>query len=124
MAVLGASDSKGTFAVAFPEAGEYRVEFSFPREPTREESTQDVRLDYVVTPGGRNSANRANNAPRTTVLSNNFRNTPLLILVPKGGAQFTGTLRSATMDHAPEAERAINEVGVSVKSSRPKGGIK
>ena len=125
MAVLATTDSKGRFAMAFSEQGEYRIEFGIgAKTALREHPVGDFRLDYVVTPNGGSSESKRTEASRTTLLSSNFKNARLLVVVPNGGVEITGAFQSAETDQGPAADRAINEAGVSVKSSRPKGSAK
>ena len=113
MLVLATTDSKGRFDIAFPEEGEYRIEFGTGAKTTlRETPTGAVRLDYVVTPMCCRSQSRPTDASRTTILSNNFKDARLLIVVPKGGADISGALQSATTKKGPTAGKGITESGI------------
>ena len=127
MLVLATTNSKGRFDIAFSEEGEYRIEFGMgPKTTPREAPIGEVRLDYVVTPMCCRSQSKPTNAPRKTILSNSFNNARLLIVVPKEGADISGVFRSAATNQGPAADRNLehDDQDVSVKSSRPKGGIK
>ena len=127
MLVLATTASKGRFDIAFPEEGEYRIEFGMGAKTTlREVPIGEGRLDYVVTPMCCRSQSKPTDASRTTILSNNFKDARLLIVVPKGGADISGAFRSAATNQGPAADRNLehDDQDVSVKSSRPNSGIK
>ena len=127
MLVLATTDSKGRFDIAFPDEGEYRIELGVGAKTTlREAPIGQVRLDYVVTPMCCRSQSKPTDASRTTILSNNFYDARLLIVVPKGGADISGAFQSAATNQGSASDRAINESGVSAPSPRlkPKGGVK
>ena len=106
MLVLATTNSKGRFDIAFPEEGEYRIEFGVGAKTTlREVPSGDVRLDYVVTPMCCRSQSKPTDASRTTILSNNFKNARLLIVVPTGGAEITGAFQSAATNQGPAADK-------------------
>ena len=113
MLVLATTDSKGRFDIAFPEEGEYRVEFGIGAKTTlREDLSGDLRLDYVATPMCCRSHSKPMDASRTTVLSNNFNNAPLLIVVPKGGADISGSFQSEATKKGPAAGKGITQSGI------------
>ena len=127
MLVLATTDSKGRFDIAFAEEGEYRIEFGMGAKTTpREAPIGEVRLDYAVTPMCCRSQRKPTNASRTTILSNSFKNARILIVVPKDGADISGVFRTAATNQGPAADRNLehDDQDVSVKSSRPKSGIK
>ena len=112
MLVLATTDSKGRFDIAFPEEGEYRIEFGVGAKTTLREAPIEVRLDYVVTPMCCRSQSKPTDASRTTILSNKFNNAALLIVVPKGGADISGAFQSAATKKGPTAAKGINEAGI------------
>ena len=112
MLVLATTDSKGRFDIAFPEEGEYRVEFGVGAKTTLREAPIEVRLDYVVTPMCCRSQSKPTDASRATILSNNFKNTRLLIVVPKGGADISGAFQSAATNQGPAADKGITQSGI------------
>ena len=112
MLVLATTDSKGRFDIAFSEEGEYRIEFGVGANATLREAPIEVRLDYVVTPMCCRSQSKPTDASRTTILSNKFNNAPLLIVVPKGGADISGTFHSAANKKGPAAGKGITQSGI------------
>ena len=113
MLVLATTDSKGQFDIAFPAEGEYRIEFGMKAKTTlREAPIGEVRLDYAVTPMCCRSQSKPTDASRTTILSNNFNNAPLLIVVPKGGADISGAFQSAATKKRPTAGKGITQSGI------------
>ena len=108
MLVLATTDSNGRFDIAFPEEGEYRIEFGTGAKTTlREVPSGEVRLDYVVTTMCCRYQSKPTEASRTTILSNNFKNARLLIVVPTGGAEITGAFQSAATKQGPTAGKGI-----------------
>ena len=113
MLVLATTDSKGRFDIAFPDEGEYRIEFGMEAKTTlREVPIGEVHLDYVVTPMCCRFESKPTDASRTTILSNNFNNAPLLIVVPKGGADISGAFQSAATKKGPTAGKGITQSGI------------
>ena len=113
MLVLATTDSKGRFDIAFPEEGEYRIEFGMGEKTTlREAPIGEVSLDYVVTPMCCRSQSKPTDASRTTILTNNFKNARLLIVVPKGGADISGAFQSAATKKGPTADKGITQSGI------------
>ena len=112
MLVLATTDSKGRFDIAFPEEGEYRIEFGVGAKTMLREAPIEVRLDYVVTPMCCRSQSKPTDASRTTILSNNFKDARLLIVVPKGGADISGAFRSEATKKGPTARKGIQESGI------------
>ena len=113
MLVLATTDSKGRFDIAFSEEGEYRIEFGIGAKTTlREAPIGEVRLDYVVAPMCCRSQSKPTDASRTTILSNNFKDARLLIVVPKGGADISGAFQSAATKKGPTAGKGITQSGI------------
>ena len=113
MLVLATTDSKGRFDIALPEEGEYRIEFGMgAKTRLRETPIGEVRLDYVVTPMCCRSQSKPTDASRTTILSNKFTNAPLLIVVPKGGADISGAFQPEATKKGPTAGKGIQENGI------------
>ena len=113
MLVLATTDSKGRFDIAFPDEGEYRIEFGVGANTTlREDPIGELRLDYVATPMCCRSQSKSIDASRTTILSNNFNNAPLLIVVPKGGADISGAFQSEATKKGPAAGKGITQSGI------------
>ena len=113
MLVLATTDSKGRFDIAFSEEGEYRIEFGMGAKTTLHEAAiEGLRLDYVVTPMCCRSQSEPTDASQTTILSNNFKNAPLLIGVPRGGADMSGAFRSEATKKEPTAGKGIQENGI------------
>lgn len=90
-----------------------------------------MQLDYVmqtrdamVADAKRDTAAVSRRSP----FHKKVENARIVVSVPKGGGEIRGILQSLDTSGAnPEAERAINESGVSVKPpspSKPKDGIK
>jgi hypothetical protein len=126
MLVLATTDSKGGFNIKFAEGGDYKLEFvGQSRKTLPDARAEDVQLDYVV----RANAETADSARKVGAVANStarfgsdLNHAELLLKVPKGGADITGVLQvSSAAGASASAERAINESGVSVKSSKPKG---
>lgn len=122
MLALGTTDAEGKFKVKFAESGDYKLEFvGKPNKTLLAREADEVRVEYAV----RAIADTRKLAPaasQTARFSSNLGNAQLLVTVPKGGAEIAGVLQTTRAAEAsPSAERAINEVGVSVKSSKPKG---
>ena len=113
MLVLATTDSKGRFDIAFPEEGEYRIEFGMGAiTMLREAPIGEVSIDYAVTPMCCRSQSKPTDASRTTILSNNFKNARLLIVVPKGGADISGAFQSAATKKGPTAGKGITQSGI------------
>jgi hypothetical protein len=80
-------------------------------------------IEAAVQPGAGRDTQPAS---RPTKVSRTLNNPELLLTVPRGGAQVHGVLYEprGTASVNPMADRAINENGVSVKSTKPKDGAK
>ncbi len=124
MLMLGTTDANGKFDVKIAEEGEYKLEFVAPNKVAPgalEAPGIDYMMQAAVQPGeGRDTAP----ASRPVKVSSTLKNAELLLTVPKGGAAVRGVLyepRGAAGVN-PLSERAINENGVSVKATKPKGG--
>lgn len=129
MRALGTTDAAGNFTVEFAEGGEYRIEFSGKSNKEFGERAQaGVKLDYVIGKGNEMAADARRNAPAVSqqaTFQDKIGTAYVLITVPQGGGFIRGTLRASdSMNENQAAERGINESGVSVKSTKPKGGIK
>jgi hypothetical protein len=120
MLVLGTTDAEGKFKIKFAESGDYKLEFVGKANKTLvARETDDVRLEYAVRAVA-DTQKLASAASHTARFSSNLGNAQLLVTVPKGGAEIAGVLQTSAVEARPSAERAINESGVSVKSSKPK----
>lgn len=122
MLVLGTTDAEGKFKIQFAESGDYKLEFVGKGNKTLvAREADDVRLEYAVRAVA-GTQKLASAASHTARFSSNLENAQLLVTVPKGGAEIAGVLQTTSaVEASPSAERAINESGVSVKSSKPKG---
>jgi hypothetical protein len=122
MLVLGTTDAEGKFKIKFAESGDYKLEFVGKANKTLvAREADDVRLEYAVRAVA-DTQKLASAASHTARFSSNLGNAQLLVTVPKGGAEIAGVLQTTSaVEASPSAERAINESGVSVKSSKPKG---
>ena len=113
MLVLATTDSKGRFDIAFPEEGEYRIEFGMGAKTTLcEAPIGELRLYYVVTTMCCRSQSKPTDASRTTISSNNSKNARLLIIVPKDGADISGVFQSAATKKGPTAGKGITQSGI------------
>ena len=121
MLVLGTTDTEGKFKIKFVESGDYKLEFvgKANKSPVARD-TDGVRLEYAVRAVA-DTQKLATAPSHTARFANNLGNAKLLVTVPKGGAEITGVLQTTSaVEASPMAARAINESGVSVKSSTPK----
>jgi hypothetical protein len=123
MLVRTTTDSSGKFTLNFIEGGEYQLSIEQPSATGQRKSTfgekvnAGIALDYLVSTA---NSSVGRQAPIHKKIENGF----VLISVPAGGANVTGTLNSIDAATTSEvSERAINESGVSVKSD-PKKGVK
>ena len=130
MRSLTTTDANGTFHIRFSEGGEYKLEFDRPSDTqslVREgvaRQVDDAEVDYVVEAGDRiepRSGRTSGNASRHAPFQNRLENGGMVVTVPKGGGELRGVLQGAPM---PAVERAINESGVGVAPTKPKGGVK
>lgn len=128
MHVLTTTDPMGTFKVAFAEGGDYTLEFEGRSSKAFGERVKaGMQLDYVMR--ARDEVGDANtgtaNANRHTPFHNKVQDARIVVTVPNGGGEISGVLQALDAAQvAPVSGRSINESGVSVKSSKPKGGIK
>jgi hypothetical protein len=128
MLVLGTTDANGKFDLKLAEAGDYKLAFHAPDKaaPAPREA-RNFQLDYMIQASVQPGAGRDTRpASPPTKVSTTLKNAELLLTVPKGGAELRGVLYEprASADVNPMADRAINENGVSVQSTKPKGGAK
>ena len=120
MLVLGTTDTEGKFKIKFVESGDYKLEFvgKANKSPVARD-TDGVRLEYAVRAVA-DTQKLATAPSHTARFANNLGNAKLLVTVPKGGGEIAGVLQATSAVLAsPMAARAINENGVSVKSSKP-----
>lgn len=128
MLVLGTTDGNGKFDLKLAEAGDYRLAFHAPdKAASAPREARNFHVDYMIQASVQPGAGRdARPASPPTKVSTTLKNAELLLTVPKGGAELRGVLYEPRVMAGgdPMAERAINEIGVSVKSTKPKGGSK
>ncbi len=122
MLVLGTTDAEGKFKIKFAESGDYKLEFvGRVNKNLVARGADDVGLEYAVRAVA-DTQKLLQGASHTARFSSNLGNAQLVVTVPKGGAEIAGVLQTTSpVEAGPSAERAINESGVSVKSSKPKG---
>ena len=129
MRALATTDATGKFKIEFVEGGDYKLEFEGrSRKDFGERVKAGLQVDYVMKSSDEIAADakpEAANMSRHTPFHNKLERARMVVTVPTGGGEIRGVLQSldaSSPDHA--AERAINESGVSVKSPKPKGGVK
>jgi len=129
MRALATTDATGKFKIEFVEGGDYKLEFEGKSSKDFGERVKaGLQVDYLMKRRDEIAADAkhgAANISRHTPFHNKLADSQMVVTVPTGGGEIRGVLQSAGgsgPDHA--AERAINESGVSVKSPKPKGGVK
>lgn len=129
MRALATTDATGKFKIEFVEGGDYKLEFEGKsRKDFGERVKAGLEVDYVMKRSDESAADakqEAANMSRHTPFHKKLENAQMVVTVPAGGGEVRGVLQSldaSDPDHA--AGRAINESGVSVKSPKPKGGVK
>lgn len=115
MLVRATTDSSGNFSMDFSEGGEYRLVFDQQdtRNSVGERVAAVMQLDYTI--------HTPTDSARHTPFQNKIDREAIIITVPKGGGTIRGVLRSIDATSTAEpTQRAINEAGVSVKSTPDK----
>ncbi len=149
MRALATTDATGKFKIEFVEGGDYKLEFEgTSRKDFGERMKAGLEVVYVLKKIDKMAADAKQEAATSnrhtpfhnklengqTVVTVMSRHTPfhnkrdnalLIVTVPTGGGVISGVLQTANAsdtDHA--AQRSINQIGISVKSPTPKGGVK
>lgn len=128
MHVLATTDANGKFKLQVEEGGAYRFEFVAPDKAAESQRmARGFAIDYViqarVQPApGRDPVMAIN---RPLKVSAHLKAGELLLTLPRGGVLMSGTVHApATEAASPITERAIQESGVSVAPTKPKGSSK
>ncbi len=128
MHVLTTTDANGNFKLQVLEGGDYRLEFAAPdKAADSPRSANGFAINYVIHARlrpvpGRDPVMAIN---RPLAVSTHLPNGELVLTLPRGGVVMSGTLRTPPADTTrPIAERGIQESGVSVAPTKPKGGSK
>ena len=128
MRTLATTDADGKFRIRLPEGGDYKLRFDASpgkQSAARQKIALEVdgaQVEYVFEASDKivaDPGHAAGNASRHTPFHNRLENGQMIVSIPKGGGEIRGVLQA---DSA--AERAINESGVSVSPTKPKGGVK
>ena len=125
MRAMATTDAAGKFRILFAEGGDYTLEFDASVSRASAARMQaGVQVEYLIQrPDELATGARPANAGRHTPFHNKLEKGRMVISVPQGGGELRGTLQASAPDK-DAAARAINESGVSVSPTKPKGGIK
>lgn len=128
MRALATTDAGGTFTIRFAEGGDYRLEFDgSSSKDFGDRMKAGLQVDYAIRSSTKGDSEPRGQAPidgRHTPFHNRLENGQMVVIVPSGGGEIRGVLRSLPTSDAIAAERSINESGVSAPPSKPKGGVK
>lgn len=126
MRAMATTDAAGKFRIRFVEGGDYMLEFDVgASKDFGERINAGLQVDYLIARADEMAAGTKHeaNAGRHTPFHNRLERGRMVVEVPNGGGEMRGVLQ-AVPAKVDAAERAINESGVSVSPSKPKGSIK